>query len=103
MNYNKIKLLCNEQNISFKDLCYTIELTEQGLNQSIRNKSLRIDVLEKIANHFKVPISYFFEEGNEPSCAVKKTDSQTSRIEQLMIENSALKDEIIKLYKKLTP
>jgi len=99
----KIKDILDKKQKTIKWLTSEIEMSEQNIYKIFKRNSIETSHLIKIAEVLEVPVAYFFEEGNEPSCAVKKTDLQTSRIEQLMIENSALKDEIIKLYKKLTP
>lgn len=66
MNFNKIKFLSDEKNISLKKLCVEIDVTEQGLQKMFANNSMKIETLEKIAKVFDVPVSYFFDD--------KKTD-----------------------------
>ena len=62
MNYIKIKHIAEEKNITFKSLCGEVGVTEAGLHQMIRNKSIKVDILEKISIVLKVPISHFFED-----------------------------------------
>jgi len=94
----KINKLLLDKNIEKKEFANLIEIADKTLYNIFDGKSsLKVEHLIKIAEVLEVPVAYFFEEGNEPPCAVKKTDSQTSRIEQLLIENSALKDKIIEL------
>ncbi len=62
MDYNRIKTELERKSISIRDLCYKIDVTEQGLHQMIRNKSMKIEVLERISYVLKLPVSYWFEE-----------------------------------------
>jgi len=60
MEYNKIKTLANEKNISINELIEKIGISEAGFYQMIRNKSMKIDVLEKISEILQVDVNYFF-------------------------------------------
>ncbi len=61
MKYHKIKDLSSEKNISLKHLAVKIGLSEQGLHSSIRNETLKIDTLEKIASALGVSVCDFFD------------------------------------------
>jgi transcriptional regulator with XRE-family HTH domain len=61
MNYYNIKLELEKRGIAVKDFCRQINLTEQGFYQMIRNESMRVDVLERISDALKVPVSYWFD------------------------------------------
>lgn len=60
MNYDEIKVLCDRQRIPIKELAAKCGITEAGLHQMLRNQSMRIDILEKIAEVLSVPVSVFF-------------------------------------------
>ncbi|MDR3093414.1 MAG: helix-turn-helix transcriptional regulator [Bacteroidales bacterium] len=60
MDYSRIKTEIERKRISIRDLCYKIDVTEQGLHQMIRNKSMKIEVLERISQVLDVPVSYWF-------------------------------------------
>lgn len=60
MNYEQIKVLCDRQRIPIKELAAKCGITEAGLHQMLRNQSMRIDILEKIAEVLSVPVSVFF-------------------------------------------
>ncbi len=60
MNYDEIKILCDKQRVPIKELAAKCGITEAGLHQMLRNQSMRIDILEKIAEVLSVPVSIFF-------------------------------------------
>ena len=62
MDYSRIKSELDNKNISIRELCYKIDVTEQGLHQMIRNKSMKIDVLERISDVLGLPVTYWFED-----------------------------------------
>jgi len=105
----KIKDLLTKKNMSQKELCSQIEMSDQNLRIIFKRNSIETKHLEKIAEVLEVPVTYFFEEGSEPGPVVtKKTVSQDSYIAQLESENrkllqeiSQLKDKIINLIEKL--
>lgn len=63
----KIKGLLKEKNISLRELCRKIEFSSQGYYNSIKNDSLRIDTLQKIAEVLEVDIRVFFGGGANES------------------------------------
>jgi len=101
MIYNKIKILLNQKNLTIDALSEKIDMTASGFHYAVKNKSLKVKDLQKIAEVLEVPVAYFFEEG-EPS-PVKKNISNNLEAEnkKLLIENSQLKDEISKLKDKI--
>lgn len=96
MNYNKIKEKCFELNISIKYLCQEINISEQGLNQMIRNQSMKIEVIENIAKVLDIPVCYFFEEDFKIQ-ERKKEECPLCREKEERIKD---KEEIIQLLKK---
>jgi len=63
MHYiNKIDKLLKERKINFKDMAEAIGMTRQGLKSSMNQDNLKVSTLLLIANFFKVPICYFFDE-----------------------------------------
>jgi transcriptional regulator with XRE-family HTH domain len=61
MDYSRIKELCDRQRVPIKELAAKCNITEAGLYQMLRNQSMKIDILEKIAEVLRVPINAFFE------------------------------------------
>lgn len=62
MNYNLIRDLMKQKKISIRKVCQQIEVTESGLWKMLKNETLQVSVLEKIANALEVPVSLFFNE-----------------------------------------
>jgi transcriptional regulator with XRE-family HTH domain len=62
MDYSRIKIELDKKKMSIRDLCYKIDVTEQGLHQMIRNKSMKVEVLERISRVLDKPVSYWFSE-----------------------------------------
>jgi len=56
----KIKNLAKEKNISIRQLCIKIEMTEQGFSRSLTSNTLKIETLQKIADVLNVSVGYFF-------------------------------------------
>ena len=71
MDYNKIKIIAENKNITIKELAKKANITEAGLHQMIRKESMKIKVLENIAFLLQVPISFFFND-NEHTESSKK-------------------------------
>jgi transcriptional regulator with XRE-family HTH domain len=64
MNYNKIKDLCAQQGLSIPQLAEHIGASK-GLYTSLKNETISVKTLEKIAEALNVSVYYFFEEGAE--------------------------------------
>jgi len=67
MNYSRIKSELEFKEMTIKDLCYQIDVTEQGLHQMIRKKSMKIEILERISHVLELPVTYWFEEATSAS------------------------------------
>jgi transcriptional regulator with XRE-family HTH domain len=80
----KIKELSKKNSLSIRQLCLKIEMTESGLSKAFDNNTLKIETLQKIADVFAVPISYFF---------VDETNSNEA-FELLKKENELLKNSL---------
>lgn len=61
MDINKIKILANEKNISLKEICLKIGISEQGFHKMFKTNSIKVDILEKIASVLGVHVNYFFD------------------------------------------
>jgi transcriptional regulator with XRE-family HTH domain len=77
MDYSRIKSELDRKNLSIRELCYKIDVTEQGLHQMIRNKSMKIEVLERISNALEVPVTYWFEKLSNARSAVSNKRMST--------------------------
>ena len=80
MDYSLIKKELGCKNMSVRDLCYRIDVTEQGLHQMIRKKSMKIDTLERISNVLGLPVSYWFENTTNAGHVMSKENVSTAQI-----------------------
>ncbi len=62
MRYSKIKLELEKRHIPFKSFCKKIGVSEQGLHQMIRNRSMKISTLERISDMLHLDMSYWFDD-----------------------------------------
>ena len=106
MDYSRIKIELERKNISVRDLCDKIDITEQGLHQMIRKKSMKVEVLERISNVLKLPVSFWFEDAtiisntkSMPSKTGKHLSSKLTfeRIDSLTNDlNEMLKEMVVR-------
>jgi len=86
MNFNKIREYCEERKITIPDLASRIGISEPGLYQVLRNKSMKVDLLEKVAAVLDFPIWSFFD--LDPGKELKM------ELERLQKENDAMSKEL---------
>jgi transcriptional regulator with XRE-family HTH domain len=67
--------------MSIRDLCYKIDITEQGLHQMIRNKSMKVEILERISAVLGKPVSYWFSD--EPSNEFTSTNNVVNKVAEI--------------------
>ncbi|MDR0874265.1 MAG: helix-turn-helix transcriptional regulator [Prevotellaceae bacterium] len=101
MNYYKIKIELEKRGISVKDFCRQVDITEQGLNQMIRNESMKVDVLERISSALNVPVSFWFEMAKNVS---SEASNNNNKMQKTVSANriDAITDELNKLLKGLS-
>jgi len=79
MDYSRIKIELEHKGISVRELCYKIDVTEQGLHQMIRKRSMKVEILERISNVLHLPVSYWFEdEKNTENAVMNGSDHNNS-------------------------
>jgi len=61
--HKKIKELVKIRNTTISGLCQKIGMTESGFNFSMKNNTLKIETLQKIAEVLEMPVCCFFEDG----------------------------------------
>ena len=85
MNYNKITEVLADKHLSVPQLAQKIGMSKRGLYVGIKENSLRIDTLEKIADALEVTVTVFFD---EDQIANSKSELQLrEEIERLTSEN----------------
>ena len=70
---DKIKTLQKNTKVSTEELAVVIGLSKVGLEKIFRLKSCKVSTLEKLANYFKVPVSYFFDEPQLKTLVAEET------------------------------
>jgi len=66
MNYNKIRLLAEEQKLSIRKLCAKVGITDVGFRKMIDKDTMKIKTFEKITDVLGVSPCYFFKENGKP-------------------------------------
>jgi len=70
MDYSRIKTELELKNITIRNLCHKIDITEQGLHQMIRKKSMKIEILERISSVLELPVTYWFDDNTTNICNI---------------------------------
>lgn len=102
----KIRVLAKKSGLSIRKLCQKIDMSESGFYAMIKNDSMKLDTLQKIANFYNVKTSYFLDENidvSEKLDYVKKIEESPKEIlmnfdierylHQLEKENEELKKD----------
>lgn len=93
-NFQKIKVIANEKNITLGELADRIGVTPTGLGLIIKSGKTMTDKLEAIAHVLGVKVSVFFDEDEQPATEATEPSDLKSIIEQ---KNAVIaqKDKII--------
>lgn len=62
MNYSRLKDLISENNLTIEKVCVKIGMTTSGFHASVKNNTMRISVIENIADILNIPVTTFFKE-----------------------------------------
>ena len=62
MDFELIKNLCIEKKITIPELSERIGMSKAGLYTTIKNQTISVTILEKIAEVLEVPVTVFFKE-----------------------------------------
>ncbi len=100
MNYSRIKILLEERKITLRELCREVEITEQGFHQMVRNRSMKVEVLERISVFFDVPVSFWFDEATQDHSAPERPVTPFERIDNITGQLNELLKSILKGEKK---
>ena len=82
--------------MSIPQLAEKIGISEAGLYQSLRNQSMKVDILEKIAQELNVPVWIFFDPNPQTQIEeiTKEVQEFIVKIQILEASNSALIKEV---------
>jgi transcriptional regulator with XRE-family HTH domain len=58
--YNKIKTLAKSKDLSIRKLCEKVGISQNGLDKTMTNNTLKVETLNKIAEVLEVEINFFF-------------------------------------------
>lgn len=96
LNYNKIESVINGAKISTRKVGEILGIPDATYRNRLKKRNLSPDDIEKLADYFKKPISYFFDREDKPDIAGE--DPAEYRRKCLQCEE---KDKIIELQNKL--
>ena len=59
---NRIRKLLDDKNLTIREFAGKIGVSEPGIHNMFRTHDMKISTLQKMADYFDVPITYFFED-----------------------------------------
>ena len=100
MNYSKIEEQIKSQNVDMEVFFKDIDMSRAGYYRMMKEKTLKVDVLEKIASALKQPISFFFD---EPEAGPKMSaEDLRNKVDELYEENRELLKENKQLLQRIS-
>ncbi|MEI6684172.1 MAG: helix-turn-helix transcriptional regulator [Bacteroidota bacterium] len=100
MNFSKIKILCDEKRLTIPQLAEKVGISEAGLYQSFRTKSMKVDVLEKIVQVLEVPIWVFFD--LDPESGIESLNKVISDYHYKVLAQDTINTALLKDVNDLT-
>jgi transcriptional regulator with XRE-family HTH domain len=95
----EIKNLLKKRNLHIGELCEKIGMSHHGLNKTLKNNTIKLETLQKIADVLEVSITYFFGSGSSGN---KESDKRVMELERELemarqtISNNNLLIEMLK-------
>ena len=87
--YELYEKLLKERNVRSADVAKATGISPSSLTDWKKGRwQIKADKIQKIADYFGVPISYFYGEDDKPSYYI---DEETAKVAQLMREDPNLK------------
>jgi transcriptional regulator with XRE-family HTH domain len=101
MNYKRLKELVDKENLSQNKAAAAFGMSAPGYKEMLDNQTMKVETLEKVARHFNLPVSYFFDEEanelNEPRAEYKTNCCELCREKDRTINTlERLVDELSK-------
>ena len=59
---NRIRKLIDDKNLTVRDFAEKIGVSEPGIHNMFRTNDMKVSTLQKIADYFDVPITFFFDD-----------------------------------------
>ncbi|MCY1720213.1 helix-turn-helix transcriptional regulator [Prolixibacteraceae bacterium Z1-6] len=92
MNFKKLEDLKESRKVNFEELSKITGKSVGGLKKMWTNRKVSVEVLEKLAKYFKMPIAYFFDESNAPRSVQQVGDNNIFFSEIDNDDNNAVKE-----------
>jgi len=83
MDYSKIETLRKSKGIAKKFMLEHLEMSRPGFDTALKNKTLKVRDLEKVAEILGVSIISFFEEDNSPKHNIYSKQNGTGNINSI--------------------
>lgn len=83
---SRIKFLISDKKVTAKKLAEEIGISEIGLHKMLNNNDMKVSTLINIANYFKVPVSYFFNDAETQNDYVN-IDDFLNGLKKIVIDN----------------
>lgn len=78
MDYNKIRSLCVDKRISLRTLAARIEMSQPGFMRMLKNQTMSVETLEKVAAVLRVPPTVFFSQSEGMPVTVEESPAHYS-------------------------
>ena len=59
---SRIRKLIDNNNLTIREFAEKIGVSEPGIHNMFRTNDMKVSTLQKIADYFDVPITYFFDD-----------------------------------------
>lgn len=95
----KIKDLASQRNITLAELAKRLGKTKQAVYEMVEKEDINTSILRQCIEIFKVPSSYFFDDGNnsqekltqEPSNDIEYYKKEVARLQNLLTKKKTTK------------
>lgn len=97
----KVNVLLAENKVSAVKLCENIGMTANGYSKMWKNRSLKVETIQKIANFFEVPLPHFFPSLNRAVEGSYNFEDEASEVNEFREKYIQALESENKLLKKL--
>lgn len=90
-----------ERKLTKQDMAYRLKITPHGFDYMIANRSMKVDILEKISEILNVPVSYWFDESTKIDLVEPKSTETGKEIFLTLNDQIKVKDEQIRFLQEM--